>query len=104
MSPQDSCIFKEKIYKDFEKNLKRVLGMSFEEFKNVLGPDKDKITEKYEAAYDSGGPEKMRFYMNWSISNLSIIFTEQDIGRSMTDEEKIDHRNSLGLGLEAIAE
>ena len=22
----------------------------------------------------------------------------------MTDEEKIDHRNSLGLGLEAIAE
>ena len=99
MSPQDSCIFKEKIYKDFEKNLKRVLGMSFEEFKNVLGPDKDKLTEKYEAAYDSGGPERMRFYMNWSISNASIIFTEQDIGRSMTDEEKIDHRNSLGLGI-----
>jgi len=99
MSPQDSCIFKEKIYKDFEKNLKRVLGMSFEEFKNVLGPDKDKLKEKYEAAYDSGGPERMRFYMNWSISNASIIFTEQDIGRSMTDEEKIDHRNSLGLGL-----
>ena len=99
MSPQDSCIFKEKIYKDFEKNLKRVLGMSFEEFKNVLGPDKDRLTEKYEAAYDSGGPERMRFYMNWSISNASIIFTEQDIGRSMTDEEKIDHRNSLGLGL-----
>jgi hypothetical protein len=99
MSPQDSCIFKEKIYKDFEKNLKRILGMSFEEFKNVLGPDKDKLTENYEAAYDSGGPERMRFYMNWSISNASIIFTEQDIGRSMTDEEKIDHRNSLGLGL-----
>ena len=99
MSPQDSFIFKEKIYKDFEKNLKRVLGMSFEEFKNVLGQDKDRLTEKYEDAYDSGGPEKMRFYMNWSISNASIIFTEQDIGRPMTDEEKIDHRNNLGLGL-----
>ena len=99
MSPQDSFIFKEKIYKDFEKNLYRILGMSFEEFKNVLGQDKDRLTEKYEDAYDSGGPEKMRFYMNWSISNLSIIFTEQDIGRPMTDEEKAAHRNNLGLGL-----
>ena len=99
MSPQDSCIFKKKIYEDFEKNLKHILGMSFEEFKNVLGKDKDRLTEKYEAAYDSGGPEKMRFYMNWSISNLSIICIEQDIGRPMTDEEKTGHRNSLGLGL-----
>ena len=99
MSPQDSCIFKEKIYKDFEKNLNRILGMSFEEFKNVLGQDKDRLTEKYEDAYDSGGPEKMRFYMNWSIANLSIIFTEQDIGCPMTDEEKAAHRNNLGLGL-----
>ena len=97
MSPQDSCIFKEKIYKDFEKNLNRILGMSLEEFKNVLGQDKDRLTEKYEAAYDSGGPEKMRFHMNWSISNASIIFTEQDTGRSMTDEEKAAHRNNLGL-------
>ena len=39
----------------------------------------------------SGGPEKMRFYMNWSIANLSIIFTGQDIGRPMTDEEKAAH-------------
>jgi hypothetical protein len=69
----------------------------FEEFKNVLGQDKDRLTEKYEAAYDSGGPEKMRFYMNWSISNLSIIFTETRYRPPMTDEEKIDHRNSLRL-------
>ena len=26
-----------------------------------------------------------------------IIFTEQDIGRPMTDEEKAAHRNNLGL-------
>ena len=97
MSPQGSCVFKKKIYEDFEKNLNRILGMSFEEFKNVLGKDKDRLTEKYEAAYDSGGPEKIRFYMNWSISNLSIIFTEQDIDRPMTDEEKAAHRNNLGL-------
>ena len=69
MSLQESNIFKQKIYKDFEKNLNRILGMSFEEFKNVLGQDKDRLTEIYEDAYDSGGTEKMRFYMNWSISN-----------------------------------
>ena len=61
MSPQDSCIFKKKIYEDFEKNLNHILGMSFEEFKNVLGQDKDRLTEKYEDAYDSGGPEKCAF-------------------------------------------
>lgn len=55
------------------------------------------LTERYEAAYDSGGPKKMRFYMNWSIANLSIISTEQDIGRPMTDEEKAAHRNNLKL-------
>ena len=99
MSLQESIIFKEKIYKDFEKNLNRILGMSFEEFKNVLGQDRDRLTEIYEDAYDSGGQEKMRFYMNWSISNLSIIFTEQDIGCPMADEEKAAHRNNLGLGL-----
>ena len=99
MSPQDSCIFKGKIYKDFEKNLNRILDMPFEEFKNALGQDKDRLTEIYEAAYDSGGPEKMRFYMNWSISNLSIIYTERDLGYSMTDEEKTLHRSELGLGL-----
>ena len=99
MNLQNSCVFKEKIYKDFEKNLNRVLGMSFEEFKNVLGKDKDSLKEKYEAAYASGGPQKMRFYMNWSISNLSIIHKEQGLGRSMTDEEKTLHRSELGLGL-----
>ena len=99
MSLQESNIFKEKIYKDFETNLNRILGMSFEEFKNVLGQEKNSLTERYEAAYDSGGPKKMRFYMNWSIANLSIIFTEQDISRPMTNEEKAAHRNNLGLGL-----
>ena len=99
MSLQTTCIFKEKIYKDFEKNLQRVLGTSLHEFIGVFSREENSPMEKYEAAYKSGGPQKMRFYMNWSISNLSIIYTERDLGRSMTDEEKTLHRRELGLGL-----
>ena len=99
MSHQDTSIFKEKIYKDFEQNLYRVLGMSLHEFNGVFSQEENSPFKEYEAAYDSGGPQKMRFYMNWSISNLSIIYTERDLGRSMTDEEKTLHRSKLGLGL-----
>ena len=98
MSHQDTCIFKEKIYKDFEQNLHRVLGMSLHEFNGVFSQEENSPFKEYEAAYDSGGPQKMRFYMNWSISNLSIIHKEQGLGRSMTDEEKTLHRSELGLG------
>ena len=71
--------------------------MSLHESIVVFSQEENNPLEEYEAAYDSGGKQKMYFYMNWSISNLSIIHREHGLGRSMTDDEKILHRNEFRL-------
>ena len=89
--------FKTKIYKEFEENLYRVLHISLADFIRIFEGDREPPIESFSEIYDNQGPEAMRAEMNWSISCLSIIYNERELGRQMTDAEKNDHRSKLGL-------
>ena len=99
MNPQDSDIFKNKIYEEFEQNLYRILNISLDEYRDLFEQHNDNPLEDFEATYANEGAEKMRIAMNWSITNLSMIYRERELGREMTGPEREDHDKGLGLEL-----
>ena len=92
--------FENKIFEEFEGNLNRILGLTLEEYETILKSHGDSPIEEFKDTLSNDGPDATRFIMNWSITNLSVIYRERELGRKMTKEEIKEHALSLDLGLE----
>ena len=98
-------IFIEKIYHEFEQNLLKVFGYSFEDLKTVLdrrdtpereGHDLEEILRK---AFEKGGVVELRQEMNETIACLEKVFMMERLGRKPTFDEWSNRVEELDFGM-----
>ena len=83
-----------------KKNFNRILEMTLEEYGSILKSQGDRPLDEFRDALNNEGESANRFFLNWSIVNLSVVYHERGLGRKMTAEEINSHGASLDLGLE----
>jgi len=69
--------FKNKIFDEFDKNLTRILGLTFEEYESMFKKHGDSPLDEFRDTHNNEGADAARFAMNWSIVHLSVIYQER---------------------------
>lgn len=54
----------------------------------------------YEEAWDFGGAVYMRQTMSFTILTLEAVYYETEIGRSLTDDERVERYGSFDIGMD----
>lgn len=54
----------------------------------------------YEEAWDFGGAVYMRQTMSFTILTLEAVYYETEIGRSLTDRERVERYESFDIGMD----
>ena len=80
--------FKAKLYEEFEDNAFKLMGVSGDRVREVLGNRGEDIDADFEAAWSFGGAPFMRQTMSMVLATLELVYHESDIGRQLTDEEQ----------------
>jgi len=96
--------FKVKLYEEFEDNAFKLMGVSGDRVREVLGNRGEDIDADFEAAWRFGGAPFMRQTMSMVLATLELVYHESDIGRQLSDEEQLSRFEShdIGLGREAV--
>ena len=82
--------FKRKLYAEFESNCFKIFGVPGARAREVLSERGDDLFEMYEEASDYGGAVFMRQTMAMTILTLEAVYHETEIGRSLTDRERVE--------------
>ena len=95
--------FKTKLYEEFEDNAFKLMGVSGDRVREVLGNRGEDIDADFEAAWSFGGAPFMRQTMSMVLATLELVYHESDIGRQLTDEEQLSRFESHDIGLDRKA-
>lgn len=95
----DSNPFKQKLYDEFEQNSFKILGVPADRVREVLGARDENIDEMIESAWEFGGAQFARTTFNMVLATLNLVYHETEIGRELTDDEKIARYESFDVGL-----
>ena len=92
--------FKRKLYAEFESNCFKIFGVPGARVREVLSERGDDLFEMYEEAWDYGGAVFMRQTMAMTILTLEAVYHETEIGRSLTDRERVERYESFDIGMD----
>ena len=81
--------FKKRLYDEFEDHAYKVLGVSGERVREVLGERGHDIDADFEAAYEFAGAAFMRQKMSHILCSLELVYYETEIGRQLTEDESL---------------
>ena len=95
--------FKAKLYEEFEDNAFKLMGVSGDRVREVLGKRGEDIDADFEAAWRFGGAPFMRQTMSMVLATLELVYHDSDIGRQLSDEEQISRFESHDIGLDREA-
>lgn len=92
--------FKAKLYEEFEDNAFKLMGVSGDRVREVLGKRGENIDADFEAAWRFGGAPFMRQEMSMTIAILELVYHETKIDRKLTDQERTERYASWDIGLD----
>ena len=92
--------FKRKLYAEFESNCFKIFGVPGARVREVLSERGDDLFEMYEEAWDYGGAVFMRQTMSFTILTLEAVYYETEIGRPLTDDERVERYESFDIGMD----
>ena len=93
-------LFKEKLYKEFEANSYKLLGVPGNRVREVLSDKGEDIDAEFEAAGNFGGAAFMRQCMSLTLCRLEQIYHERDLGRHLTQDEADERYAAWDIGLD----
>ena len=93
--------FKEKLYKEFEANSYKLMGVPGTRVREVLAKYSEDIDAEFEAAWDFGGAAFMRQCMSLTLCRLEQIYHERDLGRHLTQDEADERYTAWDIGIDA---
>ena len=73
--------------------------MPADRVREVLGARDENIDEMIESAWEFGGAQFARTTFNMVLATLNLVYHETEIGRELTDAEKIARYESFDVGL-----
>ena len=91
--------FKKRLYAEFEDHCYKVLGVSGDRIREVLGDRGHDLNADFEAAYAFAGAAFMRQEMSYVLCSLEQVYYETEIGRELTDDEQLERYSNWGIGL-----
>ena len=92
--------FKRKLYAEFESNCFKVFGLPGARVREILTFPGEDLFQMYEEAWDFGGAVYMRQTMSFTILTLEAVYYETEIGRSLTDRERVERYESFDIGMD----
>ena len=93
--------FKAKLYAEFERNCFDIFGMPGARIREILSNCGEDLFEMYEEAWDFGGAVFMRQTMAMTVLTLEAVYYETEIGKQLSDEERVERYESFDIGLDA---
>ena len=102
---QDSNIFIQHIYDDFEQKLQKVFGYTINDLKYVLDRPDTQEREGHDLelelaiALTHGGVALLRREMNSIIIRLEIVYMIDRLGRKPTNNEILNRIEELDIGI-----
>ena len=96
--------FMQSLYQEFEENLYRLFGLTFDEFRQFEADQGDDVDEEFAAVFEKLGPLHLREAMNWKIIALATIYEERKTGKRMTLDEIGAFAWTLGLNMVVLDE
>ena len=91
--------FKKRLYDEFEQHAYKVLGVSGDRVREVLGERGHDIDADFEAAYEFAGAAFMRQKMSHILCSLELVYYETEIGRQLTEDERLERYTNWDIGL-----
>ena len=91
--------FKKRLYDEFEDHAYKVLGVSGDRVREVLGERGHDIDADFEAAYEFAGAAFMRQKMSHTLCSLELVYYETKIGRQLTEDERLERYTNWDIGL-----
>ncbi|MDC0649880.1 hypothetical protein OAQ37_05160 [Alphaproteobacteria bacterium] len=91
--------FKKRLYDEFEDHAYKVLGVSGDRVREVLGERGHDLNADFEAAYAFAGAAFMRQEMSYVLCSLEQVYYETEIGRELTDDEQLERYTNWNIGL-----
>ena len=91
--------FKKRLYDEFEDHAYKVLGVSGDRVREVLGERGHDIDADFEAAYEFAGAAFMRQKMSHILCSLELVYYETEIGRQLTEDERLERYTNWDIGL-----
>ena len=91
--------FKKRLYDEFEDHAYKVLGVSGDRVREVLGERGHDIDADFEAAYEFAGAAFMRQKMSHILCSLELVYYETEIGRQLTEDERLERYTSWDIGV-----
>ena len=91
--------FKKRLYDEFEDHAYKVLGVSGDRVREVLGERGHDIDADFEAAYEFAGAAFMRQKMSHILCSLELVYYETEIGRQLSEDERLERYTNWDIGL-----
>ena len=84
---------------EFEDHACKVLGVSGDRVREVLGERGHDTDADFEAAYESAGAAFTRQKMSHILCSLELVYYETEIGRQLTEDERLERYTNWNIGL-----
>ena len=91
--------FKKRLFDEFEDHAYKILGITGDRVREVLGERGHDIDADFEAAYEFAGAAFMRQKMSHILCSLELVYYETEIGRELTKDEKLQRYTNWDVGL-----
>ena len=91
--------FKKRLFDEFEDHAYKVLGVSGDRVREVLGERGQNLDAEFEAACEFAGAAFMRQKMSHVLCALELVYHEIEIGRELTKDEKLQRFTNWNIGL-----
>ena len=91
--------FKKRLYDEFKDHAYKVLGVSDDRVREVLGERGHDIDADFEAAYEFAGAAFMRQKMSHILCSLELVYYETKIGWQLTEDERLERYTNWDIGL-----
>lgn len=95
----DANPFKQKLYREFEQNCWKVLGMSGADLRDIRANNGHDIYVEFEENLSYAGPFFMRLSMLITVAGYEAAIHEHLIGKELRFAERDERFESLGIGL-----
>ena len=90
-------VFKEKLYKEFQQDLYRVLNVTIDDYLRLHASRGEDPITRFDKLYVERGPAAVRSEMQSSILFLRVVIDETRLGREMSWDEIRALGAKLGL-------
>ena len=92
-------IQRDKLYKDFEVECVRVLGMTSNDVRNVFLKFDDDIYDEFNDAFLEGGKQQMWYKMMFRVCALSALYKQRELPEDSEWLDVYEHSKTIGINL-----